>query len=468
MSERILTLPRLGETMAEGKVVGWLIQPGEHFRRGDSILEIETDKTIAELPALGDGRLDEVLVTIGDVVEVGQPLARIDIGDGPDWTREEDNKERENYAGDGDDEGSAAMQAETHATPGASVSQDKRLRATPLARRLARHHGLNLATIAGTGRRGRIEKTDVLAAVGGDTPAADTYFVALRHGRMAYADSDPHRDQSADADTGMPLLLLHGFAGDHSTWAAIASGLQRAGRRVIVPDLPGHGLTEIEAQDVTALARDLPEFLDALGIAAVDVVAHSLGTVAALALAQLAPVRVGSLSLIAPVGLGLEIDGDFVHGLAHTQTPGELAHFLRRLSLNAVEPSEAALAALARQLARGRLVALAEALVGTRGSNGTRTQKIDTLAAIAKLSSKLPVRVLFGLEDRIIPWQQILALPPTVAIHLLARSGHMPQWDQSRDVLDILTIFNGEGYRPVTSAPATAQNAIAAIVRDFV
>ena len=119
--------------------------------------------------------------------------------------------------------------------------------------------------------------------------------------------------------------------------------------------------------------------------------------------------------------------------MAQANAPGEVVHLLRRLSVNAVDLSEAALATLAKDLARGRLVALAGAVTGASG------QKVDGLAAISRLSGTMPVRVLFGLEDRIIPWQHVLALPPTVAIHLLARSGHMPQWDQSKDVLEILT-----------------------------
>jgi pyruvate dehydrogenase E2 component (dihydrolipoamide acetyltransferase) len=145
------------------------------------------------------------------------------------------------------------------------------------------------------------------------------------------------------------------------------------------------------------------------------------------------PERVRSLSLIAPAGLGSEIDTGFVNGMAQAQAPGEVAHLLRRLSVNGVDLSDAALATLAKDLRRGRLVTLAAAITGASG------QKVDGLAAIGRLSSKLPVRVLFGLEDRIIPWKHVLALPPKVAIHLLARSGHMPQWDQSKDVLDVLT-----------------------------
>ncbi|WLR93237.1 acetoin dehydrogenase dihydrolipoyllysine-residue acetyltransferase subunit [Shinella zoogloeoides] len=519
MTERILKMPRLGETMDEGKVVGWLISPGDSFKRGDPILEIETDKTIAEFPALGDGRLEEILVSIGDMVEVGKPLARIDIGDGPDWTAEEGDEtgptpDATNDAGGWIEidlamprlgetmeegriakwlkapgerfvRGEAILEIETDKTiaefpalhdgrmvailrgegemvtvgepvarieapadqvapaaerpapaaqPETAVSaapvhmaarREGRVRATPLARRLARRHGLDIAALPGTGRRGRIEKGDVLAAAGSGPGQSDVRFAALRRGRMAYSDSG--------AASGRPVLLLHGFSGDRTTWAAVAAGLKRAGRRVVAPDLPGHGLTDIDARDASDLAQDLPEFLDALGIAEVDVVAHSLGAVAALDLANAASGRVGSLSLIAPAGLGSQIDADFVRGMAQANAPGEVVHLLRRLSVNAVDLSEAALATLAKDLARGRLVALAGAVTGASG------QKVDGLAAISRLSGTMPVRVLFGLEDRIIPWQHVLALPPTVAIHLLARSGHMPQWDQSKDVLEILT-----------------------------
>ena len=60
----ILKMPRMGETMDEGKLVAWLVQPGKAFKRGEPILEVETDKTIVEFPALGDGTLVESLVEI--------------------------------------------------------------------------------------------------------------------------------------------------------------------------------------------------------------------------------------------------------------------------------------------------------------------------------------------------------------------------------------------------------------------
>ena len=58
----ILTMPRLGETMEDGVVSAWLVQPGQSFKRGDPLIEIETDKTAVEFPALGPGTLTETLV----------------------------------------------------------------------------------------------------------------------------------------------------------------------------------------------------------------------------------------------------------------------------------------------------------------------------------------------------------------------------------------------------------------------
>ncbi|WP_281041228.1 acetoin dehydrogenase dihydrolipoyllysine-residue acetyltransferase subunit [Mesorhizobium sp. M8A.F.Ca.ET.218.01.1.1] len=525
-------MPRLGETMEEGKIVGWLIKSGDSFKRGDPIVEIETDKTIAEFPALGDGRLGEILVSIGDMIDVGKPLARIDIGDGPDWTAGEGDEsettgeaavastmeQREGVLvennlemprlgetmeegriakwlkapGDSFVRGEAIIEIETdktiaelpamtdgrlvsilrddgdivpvgepiarieipasaigdedrtpiqlaseaHGAPAAEVTpreigqREGRQRATPLARRLARRERIDLSTIVGSGRRGRIEKADVLNAAAGSSPAAagaatgEVKYAAFQRGKMAYLDLGGAGDP--------PVLLLHGFSGDRTTWAALASGLKRAHRRVIIPDLPGHGLTGIEADGAADLSLDLPAFLDAVGLTRVDVVAHSLGAIAALGLAEQSMGKVASITLIAPAGLGLEIDMQFVKGMAAARSGGEVAHLLRRLSVNSVHLSEEALSALASDLAKGRLVALSEAVVGPMG------QKVDGLAAIEKLAATMPIRVLFGLEDRIIPWKHALGLPARVPVHFLSNSGHMPQWDQTKEVLDIL------------------------------
>ena len=77
MPEKELRLPRMGETMDEGTIVVWLKQPGEQFRRGDILLELESDKINVEVPALEDGEMVRHLASPGDKVAVDHPIAVI-------------------------------------------------------------------------------------------------------------------------------------------------------------------------------------------------------------------------------------------------------------------------------------------------------------------------------------------------------------------------------------------------------
>ena len=78
MIKLTLPMPRLGETMDSGTIAGWNVAEGDSFERGDTLLELETDKTLVEYPALESGRLIETLVAEGDVVDVGDPIAIIE------------------------------------------------------------------------------------------------------------------------------------------------------------------------------------------------------------------------------------------------------------------------------------------------------------------------------------------------------------------------------------------------------
>src|SRR5258708_14322199 len=77
MDEKELTLQRMGGTMDEGTIVAWLKQPGELFRRGDTLLEVESDKTNVEIPALEDGEMVRHLVLPGEKVAVDRPIALV-------------------------------------------------------------------------------------------------------------------------------------------------------------------------------------------------------------------------------------------------------------------------------------------------------------------------------------------------------------------------------------------------------
>ena len=78
MGRVILRLPRLGETMEEARVTDWLVAPGAAFRRGDVLLEVETDKTTVEVPAMTDGVLVAQLVAPGDIVDLDAPIAEVE------------------------------------------------------------------------------------------------------------------------------------------------------------------------------------------------------------------------------------------------------------------------------------------------------------------------------------------------------------------------------------------------------
>lgn len=447
MTALTLTMPRLGETMDEGVIVDWLVPVGTAFLRGQPILELETDKTVVEYPALGDGTLVEPLVGPGNRVTVGAPIARVEVANAADWSdavaptgaASADvpagpavaDMPRGPIAPEGaslsDAPEGAARSVLPQGAPGADLPQGapgslmpRRPRATPVARRAARQAGLALDSVTGTGRRGRIERADVDAALAATGPA-DMTFALTPAGRIAYSASGPAG--------GPTMLLIHGFAGDATTFAALGAGLARAGLRVVAVDLPGHGLTEVAAPDAEALTAAIAAFAATLP-GPLHLVGHSLGAVVVTQLA--ARIGASSLTLIAPAGIGREISSDFVHGMAAAQSVGEVAHLLRLLGPRGGSLSDAVMADMVRQLRTGRLTALADAMAGPGG------QRLDILNTLAALPAALPVRALIGLQDRIIPPLQAQNLPPRVAVHHFAASGHLPHWDQPRDVLDLV------------------------------
>lgn len=406
MSIATLKMPRLGETMKQGEIVTWLVEPGQEFKRGEAILEVETDKTAVEYPALGDGMLTEILADEGDVVAVGQPIARIDLGDAPDWTE-----------ADQEDDGDTRQTASTARTASAPdpvarpIAVGGRLRATPVARRLARQAGIDLDTLTGTGRRGRIEAGDVEANSG--------IGLRIKHG-IAYLKTGPAN--------GTPFLLLHGFAGDHTTFSLLSSGLGRAGACAVACDLPGHGATKIEAENTTDLSTNLAEFAASqFGQTPFHLVAHSLGAVPALALAE--TVDLASLTLIAPVGLGQEGNPEFLAALASPTSVKSVKALLELLTEKPNGLSKTAIKAIFEELSRARLVRLAEHL---------SARKPDRLQALEQVAQKTPTRILIGEKDRILASVDRYALPPEIAVHSFRNTGHMPHWEHPRAALKII------------------------------
>ena len=428
-----LTLPRMGETMEEGRIVAWLKQPGETFKRGDVLVEIETDKTTVEVPALNDGRLVDIVAEPGASVAVGEPIGHY-ASDGKPAAAPPSGP-----ASSGSVAPAAAAEPTSNPAPeSAAVAQPsdaptQRLRATPLARRLARTGGVALATLTGSGRRGRIEQRDVRAVldaqekgsgIRAEVTTPGVLFLDLPEGRLAY------REWTPTTTVRGTVLFLHGFSADGATWAGFASALSRQGLRVIAPDLPGHGMTGIEAAapgDMTAAVLTLA---GTLGLQGCHLVAHSMGAVVAV-LAVAEGLRPARLTLVAPAGLGSEIDADFVTGIANVRSSGALSHLLRRLARRVPPMSRPQLDRMVADFAKGRLRRLAACLV----EDGR--QAVDIVPDLRSLDP--PTRIVWGVEDRIIPWTQVAQVPSGVPIHLIGGAGHMPHWDSPQDFVALFT-----------------------------
>lgn len=165
-----LVMPKLGLTMSEGLLAEWRVSPGDAVRAGEVLFVVETDKIANEVEAPSDGQMIELLVDTGATVPVGTPLARwTGAGLAPEGG-ETCTPETETAAPDAV-HGEAGSQTEK--TPNAPGKTGPRVKATPLARRLARQHSVDLTALQGSGPGGRIKAADVEeAAKRGETKAA--------------------------------------------------------------------------------------------------------------------------------------------------------------------------------------------------------------------------------------------------------------------------------------------------------
>jgi pyruvate dehydrogenase E2 component (dihydrolipoamide acetyltransferase) len=157
VSQNVLRMPRLSDSMSEATIVGWLKQPGETFLRGDPLVEVETDKATVVYEAESDGLLAEILVPEGRVATLGEPIARLGGPDGDELPHAAAEDRHEATADGGG-------QVVTFPAPATQPVAATRARATPVARRTAVSFGISLAELDGTGPGGRIRKLDVVRA----------------------------------------------------------------------------------------------------------------------------------------------------------------------------------------------------------------------------------------------------------------------------------------------------------------
>ncbi len=173
MAETI-NMPKLGFDMAEGTLVRWVKQVGENINKGDVLAEIETDKATVEVESPAGGVVLQLIVNQGDVVPVNAPIAVVGVAgekvDAPlveSGKQKADVKSDEKPAPQPQGKTDSAPQALSTPQPPVSSLQSPEIKASPLAKKIARDNNINLAQLQGTGPGGRVVRKDVESALSG-------------------------------------------------------------------------------------------------------------------------------------------------------------------------------------------------------------------------------------------------------------------------------------------------------------
>jgi pyruvate dehydrogenase E2 component (dihydrolipoamide acetyltransferase) len=358
-----VVMPKWGLSMAEGKVVSWLVEEGTAITVGLPILEVETDKIANAVEAPDPGLLRRRLAAAGEVLPVKALL-------GVMAPPEVSDAEIDAYVA-------------AYVVPAASE--------------------------------------------GDEAQAGPAYLWAeVDDIRVRYA----RRGDEASAKT--PVLFLHGFGGDLDNWlfnfdpvAAVAP--------VIALDLPGHGQSDARLPGSATLA-DLAGFvlhvLDHIGVERVHIVGHSMGGAIGAQMALAAPRRVASLVLIATAGLGVEINTGYTEGFVAAATRRELKPVIEQLF---ADPDLVSRQMLDDLLKYKRLDGVSQALtqLGAMLFGGGRQAELP----VPRLAgSGVPMTLLWGSEDRIVPAAHAANAPAGATMQVISGAGHMVMMEKAAEV----------------------------------
>ena len=213
-SETQVLMPQLGESIAEGTIVRWMKQAGDAVGRDEPLFEISTDKVDAEIPSPASGVLADIRVQAGETVPVDSVVAVI-AGARDAAAPGAETPAADAPAAGADRASSAPPQTPTSRTPGsgsAAADGERPFRVSPLVRRLAREHGVDVAELTGTGSDGRVTRDDILRHVGAG--AADPAAPGVENEAPAAA-SAAHGVEDEDGARVEPLSVVRRQIADH-------------------------------------------------------------------------------------------------------------------------------------------------------------------------------------------------------------------------------------------------------------
>jgi pyruvate dehydrogenase E2 component (dihydrolipoamide acetyltransferase) len=245
-------------------------------------------------------------------------------------------------------------------------------------------------------------------------------------------------ERAPDDPAGDPVVLVHGFGGDLDNWLFNTEKLAER-RRVYALDLPGHGESskDVGAGDLAAFAAALGGFLDAVGAGRVHLVGHSMGGAVALAYALEQPDRVASLTLIAPAGLGEDINPDYIDGFVTAERRRELKGVLELLFADSSHVSRTLVDDVLRYKRLDGVDAALRQVSAAMYPSGRQTTVL--VGDLDRLT--VPVLAVWGERDQVLPAAQAEPLRARGRVEVLPDTGHSPHMEAANEVNRLLGGF---------------------------
>lgn len=239
---------------------------------------------------------------------------------------------------------------------------------------------------------------------------------------------------------GPPVLFVHGYGGDLNNWMFNQEALS-ADHKTYAIDLPGHGGSTKSVGDgsLGVLVDAVVAFMDAVSIARVHLVGHSMGGAVALEVAAKAPDRAASLTMVAPAGFGPEVSHAYIDGFI---SQGRTKKLKAVLELLVYDPGSITAEMVEEVIRYKRLDGAVAALETLR--DGYLYKEPDIAAAKAKLDAlACPVQVFWGADDQIVSAAYGEGLPAKANVTVFPQTGHMPHMERAGEVNEAMAKLVG-------------------------
>jgi 2-oxoglutarate dehydrogenase E2 component (dihydrolipoamide succinyltransferase) len=221
MAQKVL-MPQMGESVVQGTVAKWLVKEGDRVKADQPLVEVSTDKIDVEIPSPAEGVISRILVEEGQTVDVGAELAEIDGSGLPDSSRPEERRaEPPPEPPPGGPvrplPSETPVKGEASKDRADQTAEGERQRISPLVRRLAKEHRIDLSRVRGTGFEGRITKEDILNFVGSaaSPPKEKPKEERERPSPSAGLEFTPPRYEPKEGDQVIPFSRVRKLTAEH-------------------------------------------------------------------------------------------------------------------------------------------------------------------------------------------------------------------------------------------------------------